>query len=111
MNNRDGNTALTSKDNREIIKTLGADFEDVDKALAKKLEIKGGVKVKKLYSGKLRKHTQMRDGFIITRIDGKAIKSVDEMVEILENKKGGVMLEGIYEDIPGEYYYAFGLNS
>ena len=109
LNNREGNTGLTSKDTREILKVLGAEFEDVGKDLAKKLEINGGIKVKKLYAGKLRKYTQIREGFIITSIDGKAVKSVDELVDMLEKKKGGVMLEGIYEDIPGAYYYAFGI--
>lgn len=109
LNNREGNTGLTSKDTREILKVLGAEFEDVDKDLAKKMEISGGIKVKKLYPGKLRKYTQMREGFIITTIDGQAVKSVDELVEKLEKKKGGVMFEGIYEDIPGAYYYAFGI--
>lgn len=111
LNNRNGNTKLAAKDTRDIIKILGAELEDVDKKLAKKLGIDGGIKVKKLYAGKLRKSTQMREGFIITKVDGQKVSSVDEMVEILDNKKGGVMLEGVYEDLPGEYYYAFGLNA
>lgn len=111
LNNRNGNTELATKDTREIIKILGAELEDVDKKLAKQLNIDGGVKVKKLYAGKLRKSTQMREGFIITHADGHAVKSVDDLAEILENKKGGVMIEGVYEDLPGEYYYAFGLDS
>jgi serine protease Do len=109
LNNTEGSTELTNKDTRQILKVLGAELEDVDKDMAKKLDISGGVKVKKLYAGKLRKYTQMRDGFIITAIDGKPIKSVDEFVETIEKKKGGVMLEGIYEDLPGAFYYAFGL--
>ena len=111
LNNRNGNTELASNDTREILKILGAELEEVDRKLAKKLNISGGVKVTKLYAGKLRKSTQMREGFIITHADGQAVKSVDDLVSILENKKGGVMIEGIYEDVPGEYYYAFGLNS
>ena len=111
LNNRNGNTELASNDTREILKILGAELEEVDRKLAKKLNISGGVKVTKLYAGKLRKNTQMREGFIITHADGQAVKSVDDLVSILENKKGGVMIEGIYEDVPGEYYYAFGLNS
>jgi Do/DeqQ family serine protease len=109
LNNREGDVNFSTKDNREIIKVLGADFEEIDKSLAKKLEIPGGVKVKKLYAGKLGKYTHIREGFIITKIDGKSIESVDDLVKMLDTKKGGVMLEGVYEDIPGEYYYAFGL--
>ena len=37
------------------------------------------------------------------------LTNVDEFIKYLENKKGGVMLEGVYEDYPGTYYYAFGL--
>jgi hypothetical protein len=37
------------------------------------------------------------------------MRTTEDLVKYLENKKGGVMLEGIYEDYPGTYYYAFGL--
>ncbi len=111
LKNREGNTNLTSKDTRKVVKILGADFEEVPKELAKKLNIESGVKVSKLYPGKLRKHTQLREGFIITKLDDQAVTSVAALIELLAQKqgKGGVMLAGIYEDIPGEYYYAFGL--
>lgn len=51
----------------------------------------------------------MQKGFIITKLDGKKVKTVDDLIKALEGKKGGVMLEGVYEDIPGDYFYAFGL--
>jgi serine protease Do len=110
LNNMDGNTQLAIKNTHEISKILGAEFGDIDENLARKLDIKGGVRVKKLYAGKLRKHTQIREGFIITHVDSKAVQSVEELTKILEQKSGGVMIEGVYEDIPGEYYYAFGLD-
>lgn len=111
LNNREGGKTLAEKENKKVLAILGAEFEVVDAKTAKKMEIDGGIKVKKLYAGKLRKYTDMREGFIITKIDGQVIKSMDDLANALEDKKGGVMLEGIYEDIPGEYYYAFGLGS
>ena len=51
----------------------------------------------------------MKPGFIITKVDGKEVSTVKEFSRYLENMSGGVMLEGVYEDIPGTYYYAFGL--
>ena len=51
----------------------------------------------------------MREGFIITKIDEKEVSTVEDVTAILENKTGGVLIEGVYEDIPGEYYYAIGL--
>ncbi|MEZ5040435.1 MAG: Do family serine endopeptidase [Saprospiraceae bacterium] len=109
LNNRKGNTTLVKKENKEISILLGADFETLDKKTAQKLNIEGGVRVKNLQAGKLRKYTDMKAGFIITKADGQRITSVEDLTKVLEGKKGGVMLEGVYEDLPGEYYYAFGM--
>ncbi|HFA48359.1 MAG TPA: Do family serine endopeptidase [Bacteroidetes bacterium] len=110
LNNRAGGRNLVEKEHQEVLAVLGADFENVDGKLAKKLDIPGGVKVTKLYAGKLRKYTDMREGFIITQADGQKVKNVDDLVKALDGKKGGVMLEGVYEDIPGTYFYAFGMG-
>lgn len=109
LRNREGEVALVSKNKNEVLHVLGADFEEVDRKTARKLDIEGGVKVSKLYAGKLKKDTDIKEGFIITKIDGKNVKKADDLVKILEGKKGGVLLEGVYENLPGVYYYAFGL--
>lgn len=110
LENANGTTDMIKKENKEVLNFLGADFETVDKATANKLGIDGGVKVKNLYAGQLRQQTQIRTGFIITHIDGKKVTDVKDVVAILENKEGGVMLEGVYEDTPGKKYYALGVN-
>ena len=48
-------------------------------------------------------------GLMIRSVDGKALKTEDAFIRYLEGREGGVMLEGVYEDYPGKYYYAFGL--
>ncbi len=111
LNNRNGTPNLVSKEAPQILQLLGADLEPLTPEQLQQLNINGGVKVTNLYAGKLRQNTKMRTGFIITAIDGKAVNTVEELVGILEHKKGGgVMLEGIYEDIPGVYYYALGID-
>ena len=108
---KDENKTFAEKEHAEIFSILGANLETLEKETARKLDIDGGVKVSKIYSGgKLRKYTDMRDGFIITKVDGKKVKDVDTFVSMLKDKEGGVMLEGLYEDIPGQYYYAFGMK-
>jgi Do/DeqQ family serine protease len=107
--NREGTQSISSRENIEILNVLGAELKDLEMNEAKKLDIDHGDEVTKLYAGKIRKHTQMREGFVITHMDGKAIKSKKDLIKMLESKKGGVMLQGVYKDIPGEYYYAFGL--
>ncbi|WP_437371576.1 Do family serine endopeptidase [Maribacter litoralis] len=110
LHNSQGGTNFIKKEKKEVFNLLGADFENLDKDTAKKLDIDGGVQVSKLYPGKIKKETQMREGFIITHIDGKRINDIEDVAAVLENKKGGVMLEGVYED-GSKYYYAFGLDS
>ncbi len=107
--NLQGKKDFVEKEHTEVLNILGCELSDIDTETAKKLDIKGGVKVSKLHAGKLKKQTQIREGFIITRIDNEDVTSVKEAVKLLEKKKGGVMIEGVYEDIPGKYYYAFGL--
>jgi len=109
LNNRQGNAKFVKNEHKGVLNILGADLETIDGKLAKKLDIAGGVKVKNLTAGKLLKYTQMREGFIITKVDGQHIKTVEDLAQILKSRKGGVLLEGVYEDIPGTYYYAFGM--
>lgn len=110
LKNSEGGTSIIKKEEKEVFNLLGADFENLDKDVAKKLNLDGGVQVSKLYPGKIKRETQMREGFIITHIDGKRINTIEDLANVLEGKKGGVMLEGIYED-GSKYYYAFGLDS
>jgi S1-C subfamily serine protease len=111
LNSREGSPTLASKENRTVLEELGAELEDLSPETAAELKISGGIKVNRLYAGKIRRTTQMREGFIITHVDKKPVSSVRQLRKVLENKKGGVMLEGVYEDMPGTHYYAFGLDS
>lgn len=109
LKNSAGNTDVVEKAKPTKTSILGAELETIQPDLARKLDIEGGVRVKQLKDGKLKQQTQMREGFIITKIDGKAVRSVEEINQILKDKTGGVMVEGVYEDYPGEYFYAFGM--
>jgi S1-C subfamily serine protease len=90
------------------VATLGLQLDNVDQKVLNRLELKNGVRVSKLGNGKLSKYTEMREGFIITHIDDKAVKSAEEVNEILKKKKEGdlITFSGIYEDFPREYIYA-----
>ncbi len=109
LRNREGETNLMDKARTIIFNNLGAQFEDLDKKTAEKLDIEGGVKVAKLYPGKLKQNTAIQEGFIITKIDGHPVKSVEDLQRILKDKKGGVLIEGVYENLPGVHYFGLGL--
>lgn len=110
LKNRDGEVKFLANNKDEILNILGAEFEELDARTARKLNIDGGVKVKKIFAGKLKRHTDMREGFIITKVDRRTVGTVDDLANILKNKNGGVLIEGIYEELPGVQYYAFGLE-
>jgi serine protease Do len=50
----------------------------------------------------------MRQGFVITAIDNKPVKSAKEINEIIKKKKPGELItfSGVYEDFAREYNYA-----
>lgn len=109
LRNQDGQEKMMERDSREILDILGIELKEIDRKTARKLEINNGLKVTKLLNGKLKRSTDIRENFIITRVNGNDVGTLSEFIEYLETLEGGVMLEGVYEDYPGNYYYAFGL--
>jgi serine protease Do len=108
LKNKEGNEDLVKKEYTELTNLLGADFEELTKDEKQKLRIDSGVKISKLYSGKLRS-SGINEGFIITKVDKKAVNSYRDIAQVLENKKGGVLIEGVYQN-GMKAYYGFGLN-
>lgn len=110
LKNKEGKAEVARADRKEIFDVLGAEFTDLSEKEKKAAKVTDGVKVKSVFAGgKLKTQTDMKDGFIITKVDKQPVKSVKELAAILEKKTGGVMLEGVYEDLPGSYYFAIGL--
>jgi serine protease Do len=106
LRNRDGGKDIIKKDavaaNQDTdMSGLGAQFVNITDREKKKLETFGynnGVKIESLEAGKLAR-MGLEDGFIITKIDGKAVKSVQELKTSLASNKGGrVQAEGVYLD-------------
>ncbi|HRI60431.1 MAG TPA: Do family serine endopeptidase [Saprospiraceae bacterium] len=110
LKNKQGNTDVVKKSEVSgALTALGAEFQTLGEKEAKKLELPGGVKMIHLGNGKLANQTDIHEGFIVTKVDGKPVRSVEELTAALSGKQGGVMLEGVYPDRPGAYYYAFGM--
>jgi serine protease Do len=105
-----GEKKITNREEQSVLDILGASFETLDEKTARKLGIEGGVKVIELRNGILKNQTAMKEGFIITGVNNKKVTSVDQIKKELENLKGGAMISGIYENYPGEIYYAFGID-
>ncbi len=108
LKSREGKTTAVKRDDKSELASLGWELEEVDAKTLKRMEITGGVKVSALTNGKVKRYTDIREGFIITHIDDAVIKSVKEVDEILKKKKAGdlITIAGVYEDYPREYIFA-----
>jgi serine protease Do len=95
LKNSDGKETLEKKEISHNIS--GADFEDVPYRELAKLMLEGGVRIKNLEDGKW-KDSGMRENFILTFIDKVPVENVEDLNRILEYKKGGILVEGIYEN-------------
>ncbi len=107
LKNKNGGTEVSKEEKIETATLLGATFEPISLEEKKKLRINNGLKIKKLESGKLL-NSGIKENFIIVNIDKKPVDSLSDLTAILENKRGGVLIEGIYPN-GMRAYYGFGL--
>ncbi|HPE33269.1 MAG TPA: trypsin-like peptidase domain-containing protein [Bacteroidales bacterium] len=107
LKNRENSTEIIVSKDKVDNELLGAVFEEVPVAELDRLGIKNGVQVKTLRHGELL-NKGVREGFIITHIDKSPVKNADDIEKLLEGKRGGVLLEGVYPS-GKRSYYALGL--
>jgi len=89
---------------------IGLDLEALDPKKATQYDIAGGIVVKKIKEGGPFSGTRMEQGFIITTVNGKDIKTADELAQSLGLGNGKVKLEGIYPGYTGTYTYQVKLD-
>ncbi len=111
LKNQQGNTmrSTVASSGSSVLKKLGVEVADLSSNQLSRLDINGGVLVSDIMPGVISSETSMKEGFVVLRVNDKPVKSSREFVTSLSNKKGGVMIEGIYPGDPTLYYYAFGL--
>ncbi|MDR2653575.1 MAG: Do family serine endopeptidase [Prevotellaceae bacterium] len=95
LRNKDGSLNFV-KSNDELFESLGATLEEMNALDLRKLSLQNGIQVKKLAkSGKFREKG-IREGFIIEKVNGKRVNSIEGLKEILSSATGVVLIEGIY---------------
>ncbi len=109
LKNKSNSTTLLASKEEDLLKELGVELQDLSDAEVKSLG-KRGVRVLSIYRGSKIERTNMEPGFIITKVGEKQVKNTEDFIKTIKSAKGKIMLEGVYEDYPGEYYYAFALD-
>ena len=108
LRNRDGNTSLVKNEEKDITPMLGAKMKAASSEVLRKLGIDHGVQITELKDGLLQ-NAGIKEGYVITEIDKKPVRSAEDVSKILSSKSGGVLLEGIYPNRI-RAYYGFGIN-
>jgi serine protease Do len=103
LKNVHGDTGIVKRSEGELSELLGARLENVNDQDLRRLSLRGGVRVSSLSSGRLAK-AGVREGFVITHIDRQPVASVKELTEMLADKNGGVLVEGVYPNGTRAYY-------
>ncbi len=104
LRNKHGDTEVV----RNETDILGAEFEEVSAKEKEELGIESGIKIKSVGKGKL-KTAGLKEGFIITSVNKKPIFEVRDFKREIGNARGGILVEGLYEN--GEpAYFVFGLD-
>lgn len=111
LRNSRGSTALTQK--RDFAQ-IGCAFMKISKETMDNLEIENGVQVTGLRNGAF-KDCGVKDGFIITEINGERVNSSDDVETIYDalmrsdDSEKVMFLTGVYPT-GKKYYYAVNLN-
>lgn len=103
LKNIHGDTSIVKRGELDVVESLGATFEAVTDADLSRLRIKNGVRVASLARGQIAS-SGIKEGFVITHVDREAVTTPRELVQILSNKEGGVLIEGVYPNGTKAYY-------
>lgn len=93
-----------------MVDKLGADLETLDPQKAKQFGFPGGVVVKKINDGVLNDQTRMRDGFIITKVNGKDVKNLDDLKNEIGNQTD-ITITGYYPGYNEPFEYPLTLDN
>jgi len=105
LKNKDGNTNILVKETNPVLQSLGIEMEDLSSREANYFDLKGGVRITGIRNGKIAAQTRIREGFIITAIDGDGVEDGNDLARTLKDKDGGnVIVEGFYPAAPNKIY-------
>jgi serine protease Do len=93
LKNSEGNQKVVKRDIKYELN--GMKVEDVPFKELVDLQLEGGVRVLQLENGKW-KTAGLKEKFIISHIDKIPVNNVQDLNQILDFKKGGILIEGLY---------------
>ncbi len=90
----------------EVLQDLGLEVRELTSTERNRLQTTG-VFVTRITDGSKIDRINMEDEYIITSVNGKPVASVSELVAQISRARDMVVLDGFYENYPGDFPYAF----
>lgn len=117
LKNRDGGNSFVKKESAasNTFNKLGIDVEELPAKEKENIGLRNGIRVKKLYQdGDIARYTDIRDGFIITRVGNTRVDSASDFKKAIadakESGEDGILICGVYEGSSRNYCFGIALN-
>lgn len=93
LRNKAGKTELLTKEDVDVIGVLGGRFADAGARLSRELDIEGGVRVLSVKPGGMLARARVREGFVITHINDRAVRAVGDLQRMTDKV---LSIDGVY---------------
>ena len=93
LRNKAVKTDLITKEDVAVVEVLGGKCADAGTKLCRELDIEGGVQVVRVKSGGILARARVREGFVITHINDRPVRSLQDMQRMTEKVRS---IDGIY---------------
>lgn len=103
LKNLSNNTEVVVKEVPISFEIEGAKFQDIDNDIKRRLRIRGGAQLMELGRGAWSR-SNVKEGFIITKIGEDTVEDITELEKILETKDKDFYVMGKYPNGEKEYY-------
>ena len=103
LTNREGTTDFIKRETYTASK-LGATLEAISKVERDRYGVPSGVRIVKLSGNGLLARMGIGEGFVVTSVNYKAVKTPEQLEETLQDVRGKVLLEGITQNGQKGYY-------
>ncbi|PSR15214.1 MAG: protease Do [Bacteroidetes bacterium] len=106
LKNKLNSTSTLTANEERLLHELGFEVRNLSNLEKSRLKTEG-VKVMSIFRGSEMETTNMEPGFIITAANDRKINNLNDLLRFLKRTAGEVVLEGVYENYQGAYYYSF----
>ena len=109
LRNQLNSTDLVAVRKDKILQDVGFELRDLD-SFEKSKNKSDGIKVVTVYRNSKVDKARLEPGFIITKVNGKTVKTVNDLIDVLGGQVDHLTLLGFYENYPGEFPYSIDLK-